>query len=121
MGETLIATELLKDYPNTENIDVQFLGRCELSPDERYFITHTEDGALICDLKEKKPAWRVPFPAWDSMGAREWWDAEALLFPDVVFYDTRTVYLFSGDQRFDENSNVIAVNIKRYALEITLP
>jgi len=121
MGETLVAVELLKDYPNTDNIDVQFLGLCELSPDERYYIAHTEDGVLICDIKEKKPAWRIPFPAWDSMGAHEYWDPEALTFPNIAFRDTRTVYLFSGGQGFDYDSNVSVAYMNRYALEINLP
>ncbi|MCL2494997.1 MAG: hypothetical protein FWE98_05000 [Oscillospiraceae bacterium] len=108
MGEILIAVELLNDYPNTDDIDVQWLGWCELSPDERHYITHMDGGALICDMKETKPAWRIPFP-------------EGQGFSETVFRDTNTVYFISGDQYFDNDSNVISVQIKRYVFEITLP
>jgi len=120
LGETLIAVELLQDYPGAD-IDIGWLGWTELSPDERYYAAVAEEGALICDIKERKSAWRIPFPAWDAMGACEWNDPEALSFSYPVFRDANTVYYISGDRRSDNDSNVVEANVNRYVLEITLP
>ena len=97
MGDTLLAVELLADYPGAET-DVDSLYLSDLSPDERYFIANEGSGVLICDLKEKQPAWHIPFPASEHG------------YQDIVFWDERTAYCHSG---WDGNT--------RYALKITLP
>jgi len=107
MGETLLAVELLEEYPGAET-DAVILGSSDLSPDERYFVANEGYGVLICDLKEKRPAWHIPFPA-SKYG-----------FKDVVFRDAHIIYCFNADAIFDENSNVIGAQVYD-ALEITLP
>ena len=97
MGDTLLAVELLADYPGAET-EADILFYSDLSPDERYFVANEGSGVLICDLKEKQPAWHIPFPA-SEYGYR-----------DIVFRDERTIYCHAD---WDEHN--------RYIIEITLP
>ena len=115
-----MAIDLLKDYPGAERNE-EYMDTCELSPDERYFVVPLDRDIVICDLQERKPAWRIQRPAWDSLGASEWYEPEALSFQYIAFRDAHTVYFYFADHRLDDNSNIAWLQVNRYALEITLP